>query len=98
MRESIYLLNLYSTPSRWLFKGTPTPGSVKEESLEECVKGTRKVPWQRIEVRGETIPIEKALFYLVTVQASGTTKSPLDAEQRDRRPELVEVRMKNCKR
>src|SRR6218665_3043438 len=32
------------------------PGSAKEESLGEFIKRTGKVPWQRMKVRGKTIP------------------------------------------
>jgi len=34
----------------------------------------------------------------VAVRALGTTKSPLEAEQRDRRPEQAEVRIKSSRR
>jgi len=37
----------------------------------------------------------KAILCLVTVQASGTTKSPLEADQR---PEQTEVKIKSSRR
>src|SRR6218665_1027456 len=37
----IYLyINLYSAPSRQLLRGAPSPGSAKQESLEEFIKRT----------------------------------------------------------
>jgi len=40
----IYLyINLYSAPSRQLLRGAPSPGSAKQESLEEFIKRTGKV-------------------------------------------------------
>src|SRR6218665_1084666 len=39
--------------------------------------------------------IEKALCCLVAVRARGTTKSPLNAERRDRRPEQAEVKLQS---
>jgi len=47
------------------------------------------------EPRSEGPTIEKALLGLVAVRARGTTKSPLDAERRDRRLEQAKVRVKS---
>jgi len=48
-------VNLYSALSRQLFRGAPSRGSVKEESLEESIKRTREVPRQRTAVREKTV-------------------------------------------
>ena len=39
--DSIYLTNLYSAPTRYLFRFAPSPVSVKEERLEKFIKRTR---------------------------------------------------------
>src|SRR6218665_1418237 len=64
------------------------PGSSKEESLEELIKRTGKVPRQRTNVREKAIPNRgthnrESPFCLVAMRARGTTKSPLDAESVD---------------
>src|SRR6218665_741807 len=45
-------ISTYTAP----LQGPPSPGSAKEESLEEFIKRTGKVLWQKTKVRGKTIP------------------------------------------
>src|SRR6218665_1673661 len=55
--KTIYLyINLYSAPSRQLLRGAPSPGSAKQESLEEFIKRTGKVMQERTKFRGKIIP------------------------------------------
>ena len=45
---------------------------------------------QREDLSKQGPTIKKAIFCLVAVRARGTTKSPLEADRRDRRPEQAE--------
>src|SRR6218665_1114746 len=50
---SIYLWNLYSTPSRYLLRSAPSPGLGKKEGPKQTIKRAQKVALvaQKVEAR-----------------------------------------------
>ena len=55
--------------------------------------GERRSEGRLFQTEGPTI--KKALFCQVVVRASYNTKSPLEVERRDRRPEQAEVKIRS---
>ena len=77
-----------------------SPGPSENKGFKELVKGAEKTRGRERSSDGrlfqaEGPTIEKAMCCLMVMQAWGTTKSLLEAEQRDCRPEQAEVRMKS---
>jgi len=58
----------------------------------DCRSCGRKSRWQRKLFQTEEPTIEKVLFCLVAVRACIITKSHLEVERRNRRPEQAEVK------
>lgn len=88
-------------PSTLLFWGAPDPWTAKDESLEQLIKGARRVLQKRTQVRGVAISSRSIQNRESPILSGGSAsminhKSGGQAKRRDRWSEQAEVKVSMC--